>query len=148
MGLAGTERPRIFFLFSIILYSSRSHKRQCFTMAIWSRTADTMLTSHTFSLYLGPTPFDIHHDSHKLTLDMLPDHCTLWRKMVKYIKLARQFRIPPTAPIQCRVRPWVSPFANQWTLISSHLATGEKRMHMNLSFLSDFSRIQTWWHKW
>lgn len=35
-----------------------------------------MLTSHTFSLSVGPTPFEIHHDSHKLALEMPPDRCT------------------------------------------------------------------------
>lgn len=35
-----------------------------------------MLTARSFSISLGPTPFDILHDGSEATLEMLPDHCT------------------------------------------------------------------------
>lgn len=40
------------------------------------RIANIMLTARSFSISLGPTPFDILHNGSEATLEMLPDHCT------------------------------------------------------------------------
>lgn len=40
-----------------------------------------MLTARSVSISLGPTPFDIPHNSTEATLEMPPDHCTnTWEK--------------------------------------------------------------------